>query len=104
MDISRRDFLVSASVISASTILNNFPEGAAHAQNASGINPGRIDVHHHVLPPEYVKRERERILAITDADPAALFAWTPAQALAAMDQNGVATAIASIPLPGVWFG
>jgi 6-methylsalicylate decarboxylase len=68
-------------------------------------NPRRIDVHHHVLPPTYKTRAREQLIANTGMpDTSFLFNWTPEQALAAMDQHGVATSIGSISTPGVWFG
>ncbi len=68
-------------------------------------NPRRIDVHHHIFPPTYKVRARERILAGTSiGDNSPLFDWSPAAALAVMDQFGVATAMASISTPGIWFG
>lgn len=65
-------------------------------------NPRRIDVHHHVLPPVYKVKARERLSF--GGDPSALFDWTPERALAAMDENGVATALGSISTPGIWWG
>jgi hypothetical protein len=56
-----------------------------------------IDVHHHFAPPSYVAENRARV------SPAALD-WTPQKALDAMDAQGVATAVLSLALPGVWFG
>jgi hypothetical protein len=56
-----------------------------------------IDVHHHFAPPAYVAENRNRV------SPAALD-WTPQKALDAMDAEGVATAVLSLALPGVWFG
>jgi predicted TIM-barrel fold metal-dependent hydrolase len=56
-----------------------------------------IDVHHHFAPPTYVAENRSRV------SPAALD-WTPQKALDAMDAEGVATAVLSLALPGVWFG
>jgi hypothetical protein len=56
-----------------------------------------IDVHHHFAPPAYVAENRNRV------SPAALD-WTPQKALDEMDAEGVATAVLSLALPGVWFG
>ena len=39
-------------------------------------NPRRIDVHHHMLPPEYANLTRDRILEITSGD-ATVLKWTP---------------------------
>jgi hypothetical protein len=69
-----------------------------------GAKPNRIDVHHHILPPAYLLRARERILAISDRDHSALLSWTPARAVEELDKNGIATAMTSLGLPGVWFG
>src|SRR6266849_6076110 len=72
---------------------------AALAANATAARAprGHIDVHHHFFPPTALDRvpyRRSRSL---------LSAWTPQEALAEMDANHVATAIASIPMP-VWLG
>lgn len=74
------------------------------ALSAQAANPNRIDVHHHVYPPEYLKVQRAGIIASSDADPSTFFSWTPERALAAMDQSGVTIAFSSPPLPGVWTG
>lgn len=66
-------------------------------------NPRRIDVHHHMLPPEYAGLTRERILQITSGDPTVLN-WTPAVTIEQMEQFGVASAILSLPVPGAWHG
>ena len=47
---------------------------------------------------------RNFAIAISDADPSALFNWTPEKALDKMDKYGIATGMGSLPLPGVWFG
>lgn len=65
--------------------------------------PHRIDVHHHILPPEYVRSVGDaRIgpLILSGRTPE----WTPAMSIAAMDRNGIATAVTSISTPGLWFG
>jgi predicted TIM-barrel fold metal-dependent hydrolase len=67
------------------------------------MTPHRIDVHHHILPPDYVRRVGDaRIgpLILAGRTPQ----WTPAQSIEAMDRNGIATAVTSISAPGVWFG
>jgi predicted TIM-barrel fold metal-dependent hydrolase len=64
-----------------------------------------IDVHHHILPPAYMAEARERVIAQGQGYlPAPVLQWTPANSVAEMDQNGVATAVVSISTPGVWFG
>lgn len=68
---------------------------------AAAPNPRRIDVHHHMLPPEYARLTRDRILQITSGDPTVLN-WTPEVTFAQMEQYGVASAILSLPVPGAW--
>jgi predicted TIM-barrel fold metal-dependent hydrolase len=68
----------------------------------AGPNPRRIDVHHHMLPPEYAAITRERILEITSGDSTVLN-WTPAVTIEQMEQFGVVSAILSLPVPGAWY-
>ena len=70
------------------------PENRAH----------RIDTHHHIFPPSYMAKERDRILQPAPGFTTQLTEWTPQKAIDAMDSNGVATAITSISTPGIWFG
>jgi len=77
--------------------------GTASAQPAPA-NPRRIDVHHHIIPPVYIERARDRLIASADTSPEPLLSWTPAKALEEMDKYGVATALTSISTPGIWFG
>lgn len=65
--------------------------------------PHRIDVHHHILPPDYVRivgDDRIGPLILAGKTPE----WTPAHSIAAMDRNGIETAVTSISAPGLWFG
>jgi predicted TIM-barrel fold metal-dependent hydrolase len=102
---SRRRFLQSLAALGAAAVV---PGNNSIAQTTGGgpaaAKANRIDVHHHILSPAYRNQQRERILAISDADPSALFNWTPEKALDEMDKYGIATGMGSIPLPGVWFG
>lgn len=66
---------------------------------------GMIDVHHHIVPPFYLAEYRDRIAASRGGSvSAAWLEWTPEKALAAMDEQGVATSVISLSTPGVWFG
>ena len=99
--MGRRQFLAGG--LAAATTL---PARRAFAQ-APAVKPAakRIDVHHHFLPPQYMKEEHERINFGHDSVSAnQLLAWSPSQSIEIMDRNGIATAIASITTPGVWFG
>ncbi len=71
---------------------------------AGGDAPHRIDTHHHIFPPAYLQRERDRILAPAPGLSQQILGWTPEKAIEAMDRSGVQTAITSISTPGIWFG
>jgi predicted TIM-barrel fold metal-dependent hydrolase len=58
-----------------------------------------IDVHHHHAPPGLIAEVVAR-----KTGQHALIEWTPEKSIEDMDKAGVATAITSIPPPGVWFG
>ncbi len=74
------------------------------AQTVGG-GPRIIDTHHHIYPPKHTANNLKRIVDDAPAVPSSLYTnWTPRYSLDQMDQNGVATAIASISSPGVWFG
>jgi predicted TIM-barrel fold metal-dependent hydrolase len=63
----------------------------------------RIDVHHHILPPDYVRAvgdDRIGPLLVAGKTPE----WTPQHSIEAMDRNGIETSITSISAPGLWFG
>jgi 6-methylsalicylate decarboxylase len=99
--VGRREFLTSgfaaAAALAAPSVLAQTP--------VAGPAVRRIDVHHHFLPPQYMKEEHERISFGHDSvGTNQLLAWSPSQSIEIMDRNGIATAIASITTPGVWFG
>jgi predicted TIM-barrel fold metal-dependent hydrolase len=64
----------------------------------------RIDTHHHILPPAYLREERERILEAARPVTEGVLDWSPARALEEMDRNDVRLAVTSISTPGIWFG
>lgn len=63
--------------------------------------PRRIDVHHHVVPPEYAA-----LLHDKGVQPGGipLPKWSVRRSLRVMDANDIATSILSVSTPGVWFG
>src|SRR5258708_33824553 len=61
--------------------------------------PGRVDIHHHFLPPLLEQAARERSLF----NPT-LAGLSIGRSLEEMDRNGVASAVLSIPSPGTWYG
>jgi predicted TIM-barrel fold metal-dependent hydrolase len=88
---SRRLFLKTLAVAGASAAL---PWSELLGQTSSGVSrvvPGRIDVHHHMFPPFYVKSIEDEM----KADGFTPRPWTPATSLDMMDKAGVATAMLS---------
>ncbi|NQV56932.1 MAG: amidohydrolase, partial [Rhodospirillales bacterium] len=59
----------------------------------------RIDVHHHLAPPEYISE-----LSPAQRIPPPLANWTPERSIETMDEGGVDLSLTSITLPGLWFG
>lgn len=104
--IGRRQFLAGG--IAAAAAAAAAPHAWAQAPAVPAVKKperGRIDVHHHFLPPAYMKEEHERISFKHGAVSAnQLLSWTPRQSLDAMDANGISTAIVSVSTPGPWFG
>ena len=100
--VSRRRFLRLAGVAGGSLLAPTWMR--TRASTPIPASKQRIDVHHHILPPPYMLRARDRILAISDREHSRLLNWTPAGAVEEMDKVGIATAISSLGLPGVWFG
>jgi 6-methylsalicylate decarboxylase len=62
----------------------------------------RIDVHHHLLPADYVRWLHEQ--GVTDAGGWQLPEWSARQAIDAMDKYSIATAVLSLSAPGVHLG
>ena len=65
------------------------------------MNAHRIDVQHHIFPPEYVSKLKE--IGITESYGQPIPNWTPDKSLAFMKKMGIATAIGSVSTPGVYF-
>ncbi len=93
---ARRQFLGGLAVLGAGTLLPGCQTTAPAVQRAA---PFRIDVHHHLAPPGFV---REITARNTGQRP--LMEWTPAKSIEAMDKAGIATSMTSISEPGVWYG
>jgi predicted TIM-barrel fold metal-dependent hydrolase len=102
--IRRREFLKSVTLAGTGALLSANRFASQIMLPAGDTKRNRIDVHHHILPPPYMTRARDRVLEISDRDHSALLNWTPARAVEEMDRSGIRTAITSLGLPGVWFG
>ena len=88
---SRRKFLKVLGAAGAGALL---PGGKLIAQAISPSvrpMPGRVDVHHHMFPPFYVKAMEDEMRAggFTPRP------WSPAISLDMMDKHGIATAMMS---------
>ena len=90
MLISRRDIL---EVLAAAGVLSLLPAKRLLAQGSQGSRAtlGRIDVHHHMFPPFYMKA-MEQAMRDTGFAPRP---WTPAVSLETMDRHGIATSMLS---------
>lgn len=64
--------------------------------------PHRIDVHHHIFPPAFVKAAAAH--GISEAGGVANPKWSPESQIEFMDRQGIAVAISSVSAPGVHFG
>lgn len=62
---------------------------------------GRIDVHHHIIPPAFTDAMQRRGLSHVAGAP--LPRWTPQDSINIMDTVGTQTAIVSLSAPGVYF-
>ena len=84
--VSRRGFLGGAAALAAS---------GARAQE----QPFRVDVHHHLYPPEWLARAGKvyNMLPV-------MTGWRVEHSLDQMDQAGIRTAMLSVATPGVYFG
>lgn len=98
LSVPRREFLVGLAALGASALVSGI-SSAAQAPVAVAAKPHRIDVHYHFSSPGFIAAITARK---TGQRP--LMEWTPAKAIEAMDKGGVATSMASISEPGVWFG
>lgn len=91
--ISRRGFLAGGVALATASAM---PGGGAQAQEAA---PFRIDVHHHLAPPDYVAAVNPRVPL-----PPPAMGWSLQKSLGEMDRAGIRTAMLSISTPGLWFG
>jgi len=63
----------------------------------------RIDIQHHILPPDYVSLVGSEAIARLVVS-GRLPVWTPQTSLDAMDRNGIELAVTSVSAPGFAFG
>lgn len=92
--LDRRSFLKLVSLFSMAAttgaIISCEPK-----EKAATLGPGRIDVHHHILPPDYIaamKRIGKNVVGGTTIP-----TWNIHNSLYVMDKNEIAAAITSMP-------
>jgi len=95
--VSRRSLLKHVAAIGAGAALSTRSVLAAMPRVDSNPKRGRIDVHHHMLPPFYMDLRRKV------ADAGGMPTWSPAKSLDDMEQNGVTAAMLSLAVAGVTF-
>jgi predicted TIM-barrel fold metal-dependent hydrolase len=95
--VSRRTMLRQMAAMGAGAVLSTRPVLAGMPRVDSNSKSGRIDVHHHMLPPFYMDLRR----AVPDVG--AMPAWSPARSLDDMEKNGVSTVMLSLAVSGVAF-
>ncbi len=66
------------------------------------LNAFRFDVHHHIVPPDYISALNS--VGITKAAGVPFPMWKVERDLKFMDKTGIAVAITSISSPGIHFG
>ena len=96
MALKRREFLRG---LTAGAVAVGSGLGTVIAPAGAGTPPGRIDIHHHFVPPLFEQSARDRNLLHP-----MLAGLSITRSLEEMDRNGVASAVLSIPSPGVWYG
>lgn len=76
--------------------------GAPENQRMACGAGGYINVHHHFLPPAYMKAIEGKLAPGRGRQRSS--SWSPASDIEHMDAAGIALAIGSISIPGLWFG
>jgi len=95
--VSRRTALQHVVAVGTCAALSSSPIFAGDPRVDAPPNPGRVDVHHHMLPPFYMDLRRAA------ANPGVMPAWSPAKSLEDMEKSGVKTALLSLAVSGVSF-
>jgi predicted TIM-barrel fold metal-dependent hydrolase len=95
--LSRRTLLKNLAAIGAGAGLSAGSVLATMPRADSDPKRGRIDVHHHMLPPFYLdlRRKVENVGQMP--------VWSPSKSLDDMEKGGVATAMLSLAVSGVTF-
>jgi predicted TIM-barrel fold metal-dependent hydrolase len=104
--VSRRSLLRGLGGLAASAALPGLAAAQTTAPAATPAPavekpaPFRVDMHHHLVPPDYVTAVHNRLPALPP--PAAN--WTIQKTIDDIDAAGVQTAMLSVSTPGLWLG
>lgn len=96
--VPRRQFLAGLAALGAGALIPGCATDNA-APVLAGGKPHRIDIHHHLVPPNYVV---EMTKYVKGENPPR--GWSPAKSLEDMDRNGIATSMTSLMQPQLTFG
>jgi len=106
---SRREFLKAVGLAGAGFValsaISHRSEGAdgkEENKNGPASTESRIDVHHHILPPDYVAAVGEATIGAPAGTKTPQ--WTVERSLTTMDAQHIATAVVSVSTPSVWLG
>src|SRR5262245_43331913 len=91
--LSRRKFLGELAAAGAGAVISEATFGMQRGPSRTG----KINIHHHLTAPAYVK-------FLTDNKVRDFPNKSVAEGLEDMDKGGIATAFTSIIGPGIWFG
>src|ERR1700728_3405057 len=92
---SRRTLLARLAAVGAPSVVDTDPSfpapGASGPPAPFGLTGGggAIDIHHHLLPPEFIAAQLKRLQEIAPDGSRAL-AWTPQASIEEMDRHGIA--------------
>lgn len=95
--VSRREALRRVAAMGAGAALAAQPIFSGVPRADSTPQPGRIDVHHHMLPPFYMDLRR------ADPNAGVMPTWSPSKSIDDLEKNGVTTALLSLAVSGVSF-
>src|SRR5437899_6112296 len=94
--LSRRKFLAEVTAAGVTALVCG-PTFGRQRGAAQALKTGKINIHHHLTAPAYVK-------FLTDHKVRDFPNKSVAEGLEDMDKAGIATAFTSIIGPGIWFG
>ena len=72
----------------------------AAAPAVTAAAPYRIDVHHHIMPPQFLKEGPASVESYRKNPK--IGGWTKERSIEVLDQNGIAKAMLSFPQPSQW--